>query len=309
MNKLMQLVSDSEKAKVYSEELAAIFRQIQCIVEHHRQTPSIGGYQKIARLLESIPVDSSVNIYDEIAFSLNSFAGGVAGKRILDVGCDYGGQLVKAIALQGASEVIGVNPALTPKKYTDHCQICNIDIRHTSFPDNYFDCIVSISAFEHIHGLDIALNEMFRIMKPGGILFSRFGPIWSSSFGHHMWFTYRNQIYNYWNTFLPPFCHLLMNPKELLSYCQPLFGEDVGIKIVEYIFGTSEQNRYLFCDYDRLINNSHFRTLFFTGYTASVLHRLYIPDSWPKTLQTLLAQRPENDNFKHDGLELLLIKP
>lgn len=311
MNKIMQIISDAEKVKVDLESTKTIIQKIKLISEQAvNDKISSGIFNSILKLISASPEVELPNVYIEIATTLDSFLGGLAGKKLLDVGCDYSGHLIKTIsATYKAAESVGVNPALENVSFSNTCRIMRQDIRATTFPDNYFDCIVSISAFEHIQELQQAFNEMFRILKPGGILFSRFGPIWSSSFGHHMWFTHKGVVYNYWNTFLPPFCHLLMAPKELFDFCTPLYGEEAALKIVEYIFFTQEQNRLLFSDYRELVAQSSFRTLFFTGYTSAVLSRLYTPVSWPHTLAELHAKYPRNDNFKYDGIELLLKKP
>jgi SAM-dependent methyltransferase len=44
------------------------------------------------------------------------------------------------------------------------------------FNDNAFDVIWTITVFEHIPDLQIAMNELFRILKPGGYLY--FAPAW-----------------------------------------------------------------------------------------------------------------------------------
>lgn len=40
-----------------------------------------------------------------------------------------------------------------------------------SFRDNYFDIIMSSQVLEHVQDVDGYLNECFRVLKPGGILF------------------------------------------------------------------------------------------------------------------------------------------
>lgn len=94
-------------------------------------------------------------------------------------------------------------------------------------PEYYekYDLIFSIATFEHIHKLPAALDKMFLALKPGGKLFSLFAPIWSSSNGHHLpKITDRSgQVFEFGNSPIPPWGHLLMRPPEL---CQLLPVDD-----------------------------------------------------------------------------------
>jgi SAM-dependent methyltransferase len=42
------------------------------------------------------------------------------------------------------------------------------DLRALSFPNNSFDLVLSAEVFEHIPEPYVALNEVFRVLKPGG---------------------------------------------------------------------------------------------------------------------------------------------
>ncbi|MFX0035952.1 MAG: class I SAM-dependent methyltransferase [Candidatus Hermodarchaeota archaeon] len=43
--------------------------------------------------------------------------------------------------------------------------------KRTDFQDNKFDLIFALDVLEHIHNIDSGINEIIRILKPGGILF------------------------------------------------------------------------------------------------------------------------------------------
>ena len=51
-------------------------------------------------------------------------------------------------------------------------------------PDHSFDFITSISCLEHIIEIDDALNEMFRILRPGGTMLHSLNPFWCENGGH-----------------------------------------------------------------------------------------------------------------------------
>ncbi len=54
-------------------------------------------------------------------------------------------------------------------------KISDQDVRHTNFPDNFFDGYWSLGVIEHFwEGYDDILKEAARIIKPGGYLFMTF---------------------------------------------------------------------------------------------------------------------------------------
>lgn len=52
-------------------------------------------------------------------------------------------------------------------------------------PDDQFDLIVSYNTFEHLQDPAQAFRELYRICKPGGMLYIDFGPLYCSPWGLH----------------------------------------------------------------------------------------------------------------------------
>ena len=235
---------------------------------------------------------------------------GYEGKRILEVGaCPSGRTVARFKKIHGAREVVGVNIALQAAEVLSiDCRLEPIDARNTPYPDNYFDLVYSTSAFEHIHRLDLLLAEMHRVLRPGGRLFSHFGPIWSGSYGHHLWLKHKGIIHNYWNTKLPPYCHLLMTPETLTHHCLKLYDEELTKMLVEYVFSSKEQNQYFFEDYVGFVENSNFRPIYFKGYDHPELASRYTAKPFADTINLLLKKYSPKKQFLYDGIELLLEK-
>lgn len=76
-------------------------------------------------------------------------------------------------------------------------------------PDNTFDIISSDAVLEHVVQMKPVLNEFRRILKPGGILYSSFGPLWYSWGGDHV--SGFDQIENGFN-------HLLLKKESYKKY-------------------------------------------------------------------------------------------
>jgi SAM-dependent methyltransferase len=98
------------------------------------------------------------------------------GERYLDVGCGNG---AFTIGLgREFSEVCGIDVE-EARLAEFHQKVEDRDLRNYTvlsmsaemmdFPDNYFDVITAIEVIEHIPSLGAALDEIHRVLKPGGI--------------------------------------------------------------------------------------------------------------------------------------------
>lgn len=88
------------------------------------------------------------------------------GDRILEVGCGVG-HLTKRLRELGADAVgIDVNPRAAELAVTDG--VMTMRAEALSFEDTSFDKIVSVHAIEHLPDLEGALEEMNRVLEPGG---------------------------------------------------------------------------------------------------------------------------------------------
>ena len=64
-------------------------------------------------------------------------------------------------------------------KYTDI--ICDIEKEPLPFEDNSVDEIACYEVLEHLNNLIFAMNEMWRVLEPGGILKGKVPGTWSGS--------------------------------------------------------------------------------------------------------------------------------
>jgi ubiquinone/menaquinone biosynthesis C-methylase UbiE len=245
----------------------------------------------------------------DILKSISAHINGFSGKKVLDVGSDLNGNLIRQITTDfNAKETVGLNLVVPNKELLPSCRLESGDIRKTSYEDHYFDMIISMSAFEHIQDFDIALAEMYRILKPGGYLYSHFGPIWSTSYGHHLWLNHQNQIYTYWNCILPPYCHLLMNPQTLSLLLQQKYSFQTSEAISKFVFFSEHQNQLMFEDYLHFFQNSKFDIIFFKGYDVPQIRQIYNLYITSDILKKLKSKYPCCSNFMYDGIATLLCK-
>ncbi len=115
----------------------------------------------------------------EYSFAIQKL-GSSQGGKLLDIGCTSRWNLLPATLVGLGWEVYGIDIRELKFRHPNFHFVCE-DIRNTSFPDNFFDCVCAISTIEHI-GLsgrfgvakedpkgDVkAIKEVERIIRPGG---------------------------------------------------------------------------------------------------------------------------------------------
>ena len=58
---------------------------------------------------------------------------------------------------------------IDPDGYGPHGDVVYCDIADVKFPDNTFDLIVCNHVLEHVPRDDLAISELYRVLKPGGV--------------------------------------------------------------------------------------------------------------------------------------------
>lgn len=106
------------------------------------------------------------------------------GQFVLDLGCGFGGLSKYLLNIFPNIKIVGVNPS---KIQTDHIKNVLIksdaafdetrfeliteffdDIETDTFPEDYFDRVISIGLLEHVTNIDLLQKKISRILKPGG---------------------------------------------------------------------------------------------------------------------------------------------
>jgi SAM-dependent methyltransferase len=70
---------------------------------------------------------------------------------------------------------------------------------------------------EHID-LPEAFANIRRILRPGGIFVSVFGPVWSNPYGHHLYVDPEDPLLNFALWKLPGWMHLPSSPTEIMDF-------------------------------------------------------------------------------------------
>ncbi len=133
---------------------------------------------------------------DTIAFYLEHYTTQemFQDKVVLDVGCGAAGKTMY-YASQGVKKIYGMDIVEHYKAdaeqladqlgYRDVFEFVTGDAAHTDFEDNTFDTIIMNDAMEHVARPDLVLQEVRRVLKPGGRLYVNFPPYYHP-FGAHL---------------------------------------------------------------------------------------------------------------------------
>ena len=177
-----------------------------------------------------------------------------AGQRVLDFGCGSGGEAVAA-AHSGAEFVYGVDiqdsrleaaRRLAEKAgVADRCRFLNAatEADEISALEGTLDCAYSIDSFEHYERPEQILEQIHRLLAPGGRLLISFGPPWKNPYGSHMWF------FNRW-----PWIHLAFREETIMAV-RSLYRADGARKFEEVDGGL---NRMTLQRFLRLVESSPF---------------------------------------------------
>lgn len=131
--------------------------------------------------------NSGQDLYDHFYSRYADFG----GKSILDLGCGYGGKII-TYGRHGASLLCGIDfNQVVLRKAKSHvgrtglsAQFVGANATTLPFPDSTFDVVISDDGFDHFKRPRAVLDEIRRILRPGGIGLVSFVPYRSTECSH-----------------------------------------------------------------------------------------------------------------------------
>lgn len=110
--------------------------------------------------------------------SVMNIAEDLEGKNVLDFGCGAGRDLI-AISVTCANiygiDLLQSNISAAIKKFSDSnlvAEFKQLDENNAiQYENNFFDFIMSNGVLHHIKDVDFVMSELYRVIKPGGIMY------------------------------------------------------------------------------------------------------------------------------------------
>jgi SAM-dependent methyltransferase len=211
------------------------------------------------------------------------------GLRVLDFGSGFGSFAARA-AQEGAS-VVGVDIDATKVEFArNHFRerFPTIDAEFAtdlSQVGTGFDIIMTHEVFEHILDLRACLTALYDHLRPGGILYAGWGPLWMSPLGGH-------QLMLHIGKFPIPFSHLAT--KTALARYRKRTGSTANSLDDLQLNGLRPR------DYERHLRHSRFEVIRWTanagrhpGYKALRLAARIAPSLATSNIYAVLRKVPE----------------
>jgi ubiquinone/menaquinone biosynthesis C-methylase UbiE len=215
------------------------------------------------------------------------------GKRVLDIGCGWGALCID-IAARDAAEVVGIDLAARRVDFAkanlqqNFIELAPL-VHFQSTPiqaleqDSYFDVIVSKDTFEHIHELDEVIEHAYRLLKPGGVLITGFGPLYHSMYGDHK---STQAVLPWFHLIIPERLLIKRLNKRMVAQVNSI--KDLGLNMMSYK------------DYEACFNRSLFDIEFY-AVNAS--------DNWVVKFFNLLRRIPGLTKYFTQSIYCIMRKP
>ena len=146
---------------------------------------------------------------------------------------------------------------------------------------------------------------MYRALRPGGMLFTMYSPVWSAHDGHHL-SPIKDKIGRRFSSAqrecpIPPFGHLLMSPPQLYRQLLKQMDAETAGRIVYQVYHSPQLNRLFSEDYIQYVNESPFHIE-----ESNAIFQRHLPPDVQRQLET---KYPGRKHFGNSGLFLKLRKP
>jgi SAM-dependent methyltransferase len=251
------------------------------------------GLRNAASYLETMSVNDIFPSHQLSAHRVLSRYTSFEGKDILEVGGAQSGKSAYPFLKDRAASAIvtGLDHIEEEQANSElNLRILRADALSLSsvFEPCSFDVVYGLSIVEHIPSPKIFLNEVYNVLKPGGIAYFEGNPIWSSSKGHHLWIatlggpyqykTTANYLFRDWSGVkstnpLPDWSHLTMTPDQMREYlaAKSLPSTDIEC-ILDWVYHSDNINRLNMSEIAKAYTTSRLMVLEANTLRVSVPH-------------------------------------
>lgn len=136
--------------------------------------------------------------------------GAGAVKKSLELGC-WDGMVSGSLARRGldATAIDNRDIGFDTRATARGAKLLQMDAANLQFEDSQFDIVFSYDALEHVKSPPDVLKEALRVVRPGGLVYLDFGPLYFSPFGEHAY-----------DSIPIPYCQFLFSEQQINEYVQ-----------------------------------------------------------------------------------------
>jgi ubiquinone/menaquinone biosynthesis C-methylase UbiE len=241
------------------------------------------------------------------------------GKEVLEIGGSQSGEAALPFLSDGATRVsiTGLDHVTEEKLIGEKLRILRANALSLSsvFQPDSFDVVYGLSIVEHIPSPKVFLDEVHRVLKPGGIAYFEGNPVWTSPKGHHLWVATWGGLYehkataNYlFNRFpnakstnpLPDWSHILMTEAEMREHLDEKGLPQIDIEcIIDWVYLSDQINRLGMSEVAEAYSTSKLVVL-----EANTV-RVQVP---PEVEKLLRQHRGESIDYGISGVSYVLAK-
>ena len=144
----------------------------------------------------------------------------LTGARVLDVGASVHGFALESAIDLGFKQYVGIDlgvdrvwgaPLVEVSDKANRHFLCQMDAHRLWIQDESVDAVLCISGFEHYLYPEMALQEIMRVLRKGGIALITYEPIWTCSYGHHL------HHFGLGYEQVPPWSHLILSKTQMIE--------------------------------------------------------------------------------------------
>lgn len=250
--------------------------------------------------------DNNYNARHLVYFDIFCEAVNIAGKKILEIGGAVDPEKIGKFRPNSWTS-IDINArrfdeCLGGRKLPVWYNAIVADATDMQFSSESFDIVYTTDCFEHVSDLDTVLQESYRVLKPGGMLFSKFAPIWSGPVGHHLWVEHEGRVFTFNDDLIPNWGHLLNTRESMEEFLCKKMPSELVRKIVAYMYDSNDINRLFDFEFEAALNGIGFERIVFLSLKSqkklSEVTRSRLKSRYSKVI-----------DFRTDGFFWLLAKP
>ena len=189
------------------------------------------------------------------------------GKRVLEIGGDSKYEVANLLLEKGVAHVttINIGSNFPTGEVNEKLSTVKLDATQltSKFSEGTFDIAFGVAILEHVNNVPLMLDQLYDVLKSGGIALLHGGPIWSSRKGHHTWVKSGQNVYRFsdQNTNpIPDWYHLLLNYDEMIEYLiteKKLSSQDASA-IAEHVYKSPNLSRKSYFEILEAFDNSKF---------------------------------------------------